>query len=119
MNTPSIKTLRPLFNENAKRAKAVLTAGPRTLEGFPECQPRILECYRFPLAWDLRMHALNDLGGFYGVECAETSNGYGRAHYLNAGDTYTPTVILWKGRYRVQSIGDFVETLERRGVRFN
>lgn len=128
MNTPSVKTLRPVFGEIAKRAKFLLHAGTLTLTRAPECQARILECYTPPPQWDLRMHALNTLSGLHGVECltpatiqcgpSEYPNGYGRAWYLNAGDTYTPTLIFWRGRYRVQSIGDFVETMERRGIRF-
>ena len=119
MNTPSVKTLRAVFLHNAKRAKFILHAGQITLNAAPECQARILECYNRPDAWDLRMHALNTLAKAHGVECVETSNARVAAWYLNAGDTYTPTLIFWRGRYRVQSIGDFVETMERRGIRFN
>lgn len=35
-----------------------------------------------------------------------------------AGETYAPTVIYWRGQYRVQSVGDFIETMQRQGVRF-
>lgn len=129
MNTPSIKTLRAVFLHNAKRAKFILHAGQITLNAAPECQARILECYNRPDAWDLRMHALNTLAKAHGAECltpatircgpSEYPNGYGRAWFLNTGDTYAATLIFWRGRYRVQSIGDFVEVMERRGIRFN
>lgn len=65
-----------------------------------------------------RMLALNEAGHFYGVESiGNTSGEY--ADYLNSGDSYTSTIIYWRGRYRVQSVGDFIETMERRGMRFN
>ena len=33
--------------------------------------------------------------------------------------TLSRTIIYWRGRYRVQSLGDFVETMGRQGVRFD
>ena len=53
--------------------------------------------------------------GVEGVEEAKTGL---YADYLNTGDTYAPTVIYWRGAYRVQSLGDFVEIQERQGYRF-
>lgn len=38
--------------------------------------------------------------------------------YVNMGDTYTPTVIYHRGKFKVMSWGDLVESLERRGKRF-
>lgn len=119
MNTPSIKTLREVFGANAKRAKFLLHAGTLTLTHAFECQARIRECYTPPPQWDLCMHALNTLANAHGVEGLEALRRAGTAWYLNTGDTYTPTLIFWQGRYRVQSIGDFIETMERRGIRFN
>jgi hypothetical protein len=37
--------------------------------------------------------------------------------YINAGDTYTGTLVFWAGRYRVESWGDRLEILERQGWR--
>lgn len=38
--------------------------------------------------------------------------------YVNMGDTYTPTVIYHRGKFKIMSWGDLVESLERRGKRF-
>ena len=66
----------------------------------------------------LRLLALNQALEMHGVEYM-LSTGDEYAEYLNTGHMYTPTLIRWRGKYRVQSVGDFIETMERRGIRFN
>lgn len=117
MNLPSIKTLKAVFGDNAREARAILEANRATLEARPECAARIAECYHAPTTLDLRMAALNALAGTHGIEGAQAGTGEWLT-FLNAGDTYAATVTYWRGRYRVESWGDRVETLERRGVRF-
>lgn len=65
----------------------------------------------------LRLLALNQALEMHGIEYLRSTGGE-YAEYLNTGDMYFPTIIRWRGNYRVQSIGDFIETMERRGVRF-
>lgn len=79
---------------------------------------RFNECYNPPKTYDLRMYALNILAECYGVESIASTHGE-YASYLNTGYTYHNTIIYWRGRYRVQSIGDFVEVMERQRVYFN
>lgn len=38
--------------------------------------------------------------------------------YVNMGDTYAPTVILYRGKWRLGDYGSLIESLERRGKRF-
>lgn len=114
---PSIKTLALAFPDNAREARAVLKMSRDELENHPVGAARVRECYHAPMTWDLRMNILNSIGGFYGVESIEGTRGEW-AEYLNAGDTYAATIIYWRGRYRVQSLGDFIETQERKGKRF-
>lgn len=113
---PSIKALRAVFNE-PQAARAILAMSRAELEGLPVCQARIAECYNPPSTADLRLTALDQLAETFGVEGIQSSDGRWLM-YLNAGDTYTPTVTLWDGRYRVESWGDRVEKLERRRVTF-
>lgn len=117
MNLPSIKTLAAVFGDQAREARAVLEARRATLETRPECAARIAECYYAPSTLDLRMTALDALAGTHGIEGAQASTGEWLT-YLNAGDTYTMTITYWRGRYRVESWGDRVELLERRGIDF-
>lgn len=63
------------------------------------------------------MHCLDAAARTYGTETMRAKNGE-FADYLNAGDTYAPTIIYWRGRYRVQDVGTFLETMERTGVKF-
>lgn len=117
MNLPSIKTLAIVFGDNAREARAVLEANRETLAVRPECAARIAECYHAPSTRDLRLTALNALAETHGIEGAQATTGEWLT-YLNAGDTYTATITVWRNRYRVESWGDRVETLERQSIRF-
>lgn len=117
MNLPSIRTLSDVFGDRAQEARAVLAANRATLAARPECAARIRECYCPPSTRDLRLIALDALAGTHGIEGVQASTGEWLT-YLNAGDTYATTVTVWRGRYRIESWGDRVETLERQSVRF-
>jgi len=121
MRYPSIKTLAYVF-EDPKRARDILTLGPRDPKGarsVPGVNEHFSDCYRAPSVVDVKLQALAMLDpGLHGVENIVTPQGQ-HAEYLNSGDTYTTTLIFWCGQYRVQSLGDFIETMERQNVRFN
>lgn len=118
MEHPNIKTLSKIFGGNAKKAKLFLTCNCETLleesHAANDCQR---QSYGKQANTHLRMVALNDLGEFSGVESIKTTD-HEYAHYLNAGDTYNSTLILWRGRWFVTCLGDFVETMETRGIEF-
>lgn len=108
MKTPSIKTLSLVF-DNPSEAKRVLQMTRIELDGHPVGAARNNECYNRPKTYDVRLTVLNSLDtGLYGVESIESTHGE-YAEYLNTGDCYIPTLIYWRGNYRVQSIGDFIE----------
>ncbi len=54
------------------------------------------------------MHVLNDLLSMHGVERFSTARGEG-VLYLNAGDTYTPTLVRFRGNYRILDWGSLAE----------
>lgn len=112
---PSIRTLSSVFDD-PKEARRVLTMSRSALEYLPAAKARIDACHHRPDTSDVRMHALNALdAGLHGVETMKMGDEY--ADYLNTGDSYAATLIYWRGRFRVQSCGDFIEVMERRGVR--
>ena len=113
--TPSIKTLSTITPDlaTAKQAKAILRMSRDQLADTPAGAARIAECYHPPKTYDLRMHALDALLGTQGVEVFHTDRGE-PVMYLNAGDTYTPTIIRFRGHYRVACWGDIAE---RHGAR--
>lgn len=114
---PSVTTLAQVF-DSPKRAREILEMKRAELEATEAGASRVRECYNPPGTEDVRMHVLNACdGGLHGVEAIRLHDGCDYADYLNTGDTYAPTLILYNGRYRVQSVGDFVEALQRRGVR--
>jgi len=117
MRTPSVNTLSAVFT-NPKEAKRILQLSHAELRKLPAAMARIAECYHFPKWYDIRLTCLDAIEpGLYGIESCETTTGE-YADYLNTGDTYAPTLIYWRGAYRVQSVGDFIETMERNSVRF-
>lgn len=115
---PSIKTLSTVF-DNAKRAREILEMTRAQLMELEACIKRDAECLNSPKTYDLRMTALNALdSGLFGMESvSSTKDEY--ADYLNTGDTYAPTLIRFRGNYRVQSLGDFIEAAQRQGIQFN
>ena len=111
MITPSIKTLKTLPHIDAGKAailKTLLTASRSTLEAHPAGAARLAECYHAPSTSDLRLTCLDAEMGTYGVEAFHTENGE-LVEYLNAGDTYTPTIVRFRGNYRVACWGDIAE----------
>jgi hypothetical protein len=116
MRLPSVKTLRAVFGDKAKEARRILEMSRAELETLPAGAARVRECYHPPRTWDVRLHCLDALGETYGLEAFETTKrdtwGAGSpmwCNYLNAGDTYAPTVIYFGGRYRVAAWGDIAE----------
>lgn len=118
MRLPSIKTLSSVFTD-PKKARSIFEMSRTELKETDAGRVRMGECFNPPKTYDLRMHALNALdSGLHGVEAMESTAGE-YADYLNTGDTYAPTVIYWCGAYRVQSVGDFIEIMQRQSVHFN
>ncbi len=110
--TPSIKTLRTIFGNNAKRAREILLMRHDELRTLPAAQKRINECYHFPRWHDIRLRCLAALDSGL-MEVIDDEH----FAYINAGDTYTATIFWLDGRYQVTCLGDVVERLERRGIR--
>jgi hypothetical protein len=53
--------------------------------------------------------AVDILIGGYGVEPFETKNTGEWAEYVNTGDTYNPTLVLFRGDFHFTTVGDFIE----------
>ena len=109
--TPSIKTLQTLPGVDAGKARALkslLAACRADLEARPEGARRAAECWTAPSISDLRLTCLDAELGTHGVESFWTDKGE-LVEYLNAGDTYAPTIIRFRGTYRVASWGDIAE----------
>lgn len=114
MRIPSVKTLALVFDD-AKQARKIFEMNRAQLLETEAGAARHKKCYHAPETYDIRLHVLNALdSGLHGVESIKSAGGE-FADYLNTGDMYAPTVIYWRGRYRVQSVGDFIE---RQGVKF-
>lgn len=105
---PSIKTLSRVFSD-PKQARAILEMSHAELSETKAGSARLRECLNPPKWYDVRMHVLNAIEpGLYGLESFQTRKGE-YVEYLNAGDTYTPTLIYRAGRYFIGTWGDIVE----------
>lgn len=110
-NKPSVKTLATIFGDAAKEARKVLEMTYSQATAHPVGAKRYNECFHPPGLVDVQMHILNDLGDFHGLESVQIGDDY--VEYLNAGEMYTPTLIYFQGRYRVQDLGTFLERNDR------
>ena len=108
IRSPSVKALRQLFGADAPKAKALLLMTRAQLLQTPVGAARLAECWHAPTTQDIRMECLNALGEFHGVEGFTIRRG-GECLYLNAGDTYTPTLVRYGASYRVGCWGDIAE----------
>lgn len=117
LRKPSTKTLSAVFSD-PKKARAVFEMNRAQLLETEAGAARYKACHRPPKTYDIRLHVLDSLdSGLFGLESMQSTGGE-YADFLNAGDSYAATVIYWRGAYRVQSVGDFVETMARQGVQF-
>ena len=116
MRYPSIKTLSAIFDD-PKTARGILDGSIDPESVSKNARDYVSQCYNRPPDYLVKLYALDQLGGFFGVEYAEhPTQGF---DYLNSGDTYAATLVRrGPNRYQVTTLGDVIETLERRGYRF-
>lgn len=109
MRLPSIRTLRAVFADKAPEARRILQMDRAQLVELPAGAARVRECYHPPTTGDIRFHCLDALdAGTFGIEAFRTKRGEW-CTYLNTGDTYAPTLLRFRGRYRVSTWGDIAE----------
>lgn len=73
---------------------------------------RARQCYNPPSYNDLKMHVLNVMLEGYGVEgfqIEDVGDDESYCHYVNMGDTYTSTILLYNGDFKVGCWGDVAE----------
>lgn len=113
---PSVKTLSRVFGDDAIKARKILSSMSKQ-ELIDEAHKLGLTWYHTPKDWEIKMELLGRLGDCYGDEAAQSTGGEWVC-YINTGSTYNPSLIRWRGEYRVQSLGCFIETMARQSVHF-
>jgi hypothetical protein len=109
VNLPSVKTLRAVFDDNAREARRVLEMTRSQLLDTEAGDAIARRCYGEPRTSDIRLAILDRLAGTSGVEGFRLRDG-SWVLYLNAGDTYTTTLVRMPGgRYRVTDWGTIAE----------
>lgn len=108
MRKPTVKSLAVVFGDNAKQARKVLEMDKAQLTvAFDEAGLN-KGYHNTPSKKDMRMLLLDKLADTSGVEAVALGNGE-IVDYLNSGDTYTPTLVFWRGNYLVTDWGTLVE----------
>lgn len=105
---PCHKTQEDIAEEFRRILKCEKTGRDILSDDYPSVAEYRKHCAR-PQRAMVRMLALSDLIGAYGVESVETENTGEWADYVNTGDTYAPTVVFFRGTYRLSTLGDFIE----------
>lgn len=110
---PSIPKLEPLFGNNAKKAREIIRAEKTLAIWSDECEAvKALRAQPLhPSKMLVKMTYLNALCHGFGVESLATEHTDEHADYINMGDPYVKTIIFWRGLYRLQSVGNFVENV--------
>lgn len=106
--SPSIKSLESAFPGKGKELKTIFRMSREQLESLPAGEKRVRECYNPPDTSDIRLCCLDACAETCGVESFQTKRGEW-VEYLNAGETYAPTIIRFRGNYRVECWGDIAE----------
>lgn len=117
MNYPSVKRIAKTLNLSIDKAKLVRGIIDNSIrvkdnEAFPNTNKWIYSCYNTPSRHEIKMEALNETIGGFGVEVLGDVYNYPPridAEYVNLGDTYIPTIVFHDGRYKLTSWGDIVE----------
>ena len=110
-NLPSSKALEVVFGDKAKEARQLLEGNIKTTD-YDSVNKWLNSCLYKPGYTDRVLCALNYLACTHGIEHQKKgSNAKSPAFdYLNAGDTYAPTLMLIDGRgFKVMSVGDMIE----------
>ena len=111
MRLPSVKPLSAVFGDRAKEARELLE-GVRNTRQYESVKTWEAQCLNPPSYHERLMCALDEIAETHGVEALWGAGQYWPEYeYLNAGDTYAPTLIykLESGRFFVGCWGDLVE----------
>jgi hypothetical protein len=106
------------YTEEQGRTAAGLLSGQIDPESVPGVSTFIRECYNRPSEDEILRRALNDVLEMHGVEYARTAGVSDSCDpditFLEAGDTYTLTLVEFEGDWYCASLGDVVESVEGR-----
>lgn len=120
ISAPSVKTLMDRLNlerDVATVARAIMKGEikrDQICDMLPKTGAWERSCYNSPTIQEVKMEALNELLGGYGVEAIIEADADFRDApaytYVNMGDTYTATIVRARGgRYMATDWGSIVE----------
>lgn len=108
-----------ITKEQADTVRGLIRGEIRTrdVERFPKSNAYFAKCYHEPKRLDRILECLNETLEMYGVEALGEVRTYGPpAEYLNAGETYAPTLLFdhLAGNFKLTSWGHWYERNERK-----
>jgi hypothetical protein len=122
--SPSVKALVAALNitpEKAATVRGLIRGEVRTRDEtlFPRSNAHFSRCYNTPSRVERIMECLNECLEMHGIETIGEVRTYGPpAEYLNAGDSYTPTIVFDRmaDNFKLTSWADWLETNERKAA---
>ena len=106
--------LRSICGASEEQARQIRRVIERLdLEPCPRTRAWVETRHHPPSDQEIALAAIDEILENHGVEAEELRPGRW-LEYSNAGDSYAPTVVLWRGMLRVTPWGDIVES-EGRG----
>lgn len=105
-----LKAIPDLTEEQCVRINAVVT-NALSPDALPRTASYIRICVHRPSRLTQKMCAVNEIMNYYGHEV--TTVGMHGTWYVNAGDVYATTVLNVDGTWKVSTLGDVIEELER------
>lgn len=105
-----LKTIPDLTEEQCGRINAVVT-NALSPDALPKTAAYLRQCFHKPSRLTQKMCAINEIMNYYGHEV--TTVGRHGIWYINAGEHYATTVLNVDGEWRVGTLGDEIENLER------
>lgn len=122
--TPTIRALSRICDKPALLKRVLSATSESALlalcdkAGIRATSDYLRRCYAHPRLHELKMEVANELCQTHGVEAIFRHSGdfWPAFEYLNAGDTYSTTLIRWcDGRSRRYVVGDWGSIVERGG----
>ena len=112
-----LRTCLYFFGREKTRKILDIVRGETDPESYESVASWVRQCYNRPWDSELKMSAINEILGGFGVEGVfSDSDMEPEFSYVNMGDTYDPTIVRYQGSFRVTSWGEMVEYLEAQGI---
>jgi len=83
---------------------------------YDDTRQWIRQCFNRPTTPEIAMAMLNEAIEGHGIEAVFTTDSVPVFSYVNTGDSYNPTIVKFRSRFILTTVGDMVEYVEQQGI---